>query len=406
MPALERTLDPDVLLAWYDRHGRTLPWRLPRGGKPADGALSSSTPSRPEPYRVWLSEIMLQQTTVSTVIPYYERFLSLFPTLEALAQAPLETVLHNWAGLGYYSRARNLHACARALAEQGGFPADPDSLRKLPGIGPYTAHAISAIAFGLPVIPVDGNVERILARLAAVAQPLPGARPLLARLGEQLGERLASAPRARHRASDFAQALFDLGATICTPRAPSCLHCPWRESCRAQAGGLAENLPARQKKKPRPVRYGVAFRVRDAQGEVLLRRRPAQGLLGGMDELPGTPWHETPWEEATAFHHAPLIQMSGTPEDPPAAGQPRSRQGQWVRAGEIKHVFTHFTLMLTVYDWQTQDALPSSWPEGLQFHPPARATLSGMLKKCLAVLVPTPAASPSSLTRPRKILQP
>ena len=313
---MTRTLQPallDGLLAWYDRHRRRLPWRaLP--GEVAD------------PYRVWLSEIMLQQTTVAVVTPYYERFLARFPDLQALAAAPETAVLAAWAGLGYYARARNLHACAQAVAEAGGFPADPAALRNLPGIGAYTAKAIAAIAFGANVIPVDGNVERVLARLFAITETLPAAKPRIAAHAEAL----AVEPAARGRPADTAQALFDLGATVCTPARPACGICPFLGSCAAQRQGIEATLPRLAKKPDRPQRWGAHFWLTDAAGRVLLRRRPREGLLGGMTELPGTPWRPERWSAAEALAHAPA----------PA---------QWRPAGQVRHGFTHFTLTLDLF---------------------------------------------------------
>jgi len=218
-------LAAESLLHWYDRHRRHLPWRAEPGHVP-------------DPYHVWLSEIMLQQTTVTAVIPYYERFTTRFPTVHALAAASLDDVLAAWAGLGYYARARNLHACARAVVAAGGFPRDAAGLRALPGIGAYTATAIGAIAFDTPGVPVDGNVERVVARLFAVTDPMPAAKPALRRLAEQLG----TDPAATARPSDFAQALFDLGATVCTPAAPTCALCPWMRDCAARRQGIAAGL--------------------------------------------------------------------------------------------------------------------------------------------------------------------
>lgn len=301
------------LLQWYDRHRRELPWRA-RPGEAAD------------PYRVWLSEIMLQQTTVVAVKPYYERFLTLFPDVAALAAAPAEQVMAAWAGLGYYARARNLHACAKQVAAAGGFPETEAGLRALPGIGPYTATAIAAIAFGRPGVPIDGNVERVLARVAAIGAPLPGAKAEI----RAVAGRLAEAGAARARAGDFAQALFDLGATVCTPAAPSCGVCPWRGGCAGRAAGVAAELPRKAARKARPHRHGVHFWLEDAAGLVLLRRRAASGLLGGMTELPGTAWRTAAWEEAEALAAAPM----------PAA---------WRRVGVVRHGFTHFTLDIALY---------------------------------------------------------
>lgn len=275
---------------------------------------------RLDPYHVWLSEIMLQQTVVATVIPYFNRFIDRFPTIAALAQAPDDEVLGLWAGLGYYARARNLIACARAIAELGAFPATIEGLRALPGIGPYTAAAIGAIAFGLAVVPVDGNVERVTARVFAIDAPLPGAKPDIAAAALRLGDQ-AAAVRAP---GDFVQALFDLGATICTPRNPSCLICPWQGSCAARARGIAADLPRRAPKAVRPVRLGTVYLLRDHAGMIGLRRRPPKGLLGGMFELPGTAWES--------------VLPAQAPPTP----------AQWRDAGTIEHVFTHFRLFLHV----------------------------------------------------------
>ncbi len=262
---------PTALLAWYDRHRRRLPWRaLP--GQHAD------------PYRVWLSEIMLQQTTVKAVAPYYIRFLERWSDVGALAAAPLDDVLKAWAGLGYYARARNLHACARAVVEQHGgkFPASEEALRALPGIGAYTAAAIAAIAFDQQATPVDGNIERVIARLYAIETPLPAAKP-------EIHERAVALTPPR-RAGDFAQAMMDLGATICSPKNPACALCPWNDVCVARARGDAETFPRRTPKREGALRRGAAFVVRRADGKVLVRTRPAKGLLGGMTEVPTTEW--------------------------------------------------------------------------------------------------------------------
>lgn len=319
-PLPARPAGPDItalrarLLAWYDRQARVLPWRVGPHGR----ALGQ----RPDPYHVWLSEIMLQQTTVAAVGPYFARFLEAFPTLEALAQAPEEAVLGRWAGLGYYARARNLHACARAVQALGGFPQTVEALQALPGIGPYTAAAIAAIAFDQPVTPADGNVERVLARLWRIEAALPAAKPAFR----------AAAARfdGGARPGDFIQALMDLGATICTPRAPACALCPWIEPCGARAAGDAETFPRKTPKAARPVRHGLAFVAEDGQ-RLLLGRRPPKGLLGGMPEVPGTPWRtEGPWSLDEALPHAPVE----------GAG--------WRVRGTVQHVFTHFELVLVV----------------------------------------------------------
>ena len=276
----------------------------------------------PDPYHVWLSEIMLQQTTVAVVGPYFERFLRTFPTVEALAGAPEEEVMRLWAGLGYYARARNLHSCAKAVATHGGFPTNEAELRELPGIGAYTAAAVAAIAFNRPAVPVDGNVERVAARVFAVTDPLPAARPAVAAAARSLG----ADPDAQARPGDFAQALFDLGATVCTPAKPGCILCPWHDGCAGRQAGLAGSLPRRAPKPERPRRYGNAFWLQCGDS-ILLRRRPPRGLLGGMPELPGTDW-------------------TGVPAPGPN-GAPQ--QADWHQAGVAEHGFTHFTLNLQVY---------------------------------------------------------
>ena len=304
---------------------------------------------------------MLQQTTVAATIPYYEKFLRRFPTLAALAAAPLEDVLAAWAGLGYYARARNLHACARAVMAAGGFPRDPAALRELPGIGAYTAAAIGAIAFGVPAVPVDGNVERVVARLFAVAEPLPVAKPTLRLHAAELG----SDPAAQARPSDFAQALFDLGATICTPTAPACALCPWMTECAARRGGIAAELPRRAERRRRPLRHGVHFWLIDHAGNVLLRRRAPSGLLGGMTELPGTEWRALPWQPDEALVHAPM-------------------RARWQSVGEVRHGFTHFELNLHLYAAR----VPYIDAEGFQrpIATLADEALPSVMRKCLRLL--------------------
>lgn len=301
-----------ALLDWYDAERRDLPWRVRKG-------------RRPDAYKVWLSEIMLQQTTVKAVIPYYERFLARWATVADLAAASLDDVLAEWAGLGYYSRARNLFKCAQTLvAEYGGeFPRSEAELAELPGIGPYTAAAIAAIAFGARATPVDGNIERVVARLFAVTSPLPAAKREI--------RRLAATLTPVRRAGDLAQAMMDLGAAICTPRRPSCLMCPVQTDCHGYARGLAAELPRRAAKGQRPVRYGVAFLALREDGQVLLRRRPEAGLLGGMLEVPSTRWADQ-WVAADdALGAAPV------------AGE------WWPVPGSVSHTFTHFRLELMVY---------------------------------------------------------
>jgi A/G-specific adenine glycosylase len=310
------------LLGWYDANRRRLPWR----------ALPGETP---DPYRVWLSEIMLQQTTVATVGPYFHSFLKRWPTMKSLAAAPVEDVMSVWAGLGYYSRARNLHACAKEVVarHRGELPADESDLRKLPGIGPYTAAAITAIAFDQRAAPVDGNIERVLARLFAIKTPLPGAKPKLKAIAEAL------APA--NRAGDFAQAMMDLGAAICTPKSPACSSCPWTEDCDARALGLASSLPVRDSKPERPLRRGAAFVLISQNEEILLRRRPPKGLLGGMHEPPMSPWDDD--FPPTPLKHAPL--------------KAKFRK----LPGLVRHGFTHFELELQVY---RADGIARAKPNG------------------------------------------
>jgi A/G-specific adenine glycosylase len=334
--------DPAALLAWYDRHRRDLPWRSPPG-KQAD------------PYRVWLSEIMLQQTTVVTVAPYFDRFVAHWPDIHALAAASLDEVLHEWQGLGYYARARNLHACARAVVERHGgrFPEHPEQLRALPGIGDYTAAAIAAIAFDHRSAAVDGNVERVMARLFAVSEPLPAAKPRL--------KARATALVPERRAGDFAQAMMDLGAVLCTPRRPRCVLCPWRDECAASAAGIADNLPARLDKPERPLRYGVVFWLRRGDGAVLLRRRPEKGLLGGMIELPSTPWREMPWSESEVLAAAPVATT-------------------WTALpGTVQHGFTHFRLELALMAGRTATPPEGIWARPDEFKNYAFPTLTKKL---------------------------
>ena len=296
----------DLLLAWYDRHRRVLPWRaLP--GRKAD------------PYAVWLSEVMLQQTTVAAVKAYFTTFLALWPRVENLAAAPVEEVMKRWAGLGYYSRARNLHACAKLVAARGGFPDSEAALLALPGIGPYTAAAIASIAFGRRAIVVDGNVERVIVRLHAIARPIRDSKPEIRRFAE------ARTPQAR--CGDYAQAMMDLGATICTPRKPACVLCPLSMECAARKAGLQDALPVKAVKAERPVRHGSVFYIRRGD-EVLVRTRPDKGLLGGMTEFPGSAWD-----------------AEGDPQ-----GTARPLAAAYAKAmAPVAHGFTHFELILTVF---------------------------------------------------------
>jgi len=308
-----------ALLAWYDAHRRALPWRAP----PGEAA---------NPYAVWLSEIMLQQTTVATVKSYFHKFLARWPTVEALAEAPLEDALAEWAGLGYYARARNLHACARVVAQEHGgrFPETEIELLGLPGVGPYTAAAVAAIAFNRPCVAVDGNVERVVSRLCAIETPARRAKPLIREKTKAL--------LPPSRAGDFAQALMDLGATICTPRAPNCSACPISGFCAAFNAGSQERFPVKEAKPAKPRRRGAIFILRCGE-EVLLRRRPPRGLFGGMSEFPSTPLTQDIAPEAMR-DHAPC-------------------KARWRALDEpVSHVFTHFSLSATVFVAQTAMAAP------------------------------------------------
>ena len=313
------------LLAWYDRHRRRLPWRAEPG-------------TRPDPYAVWLSEIMLQQTTVAAVQKYFSTFMARWPMVADLAAAPVDEVMKAWAGLGYYARARNLHACAKVVAEEhrGQFPRTEKDLLALPGIGPYSAAAIAAIAFDRRAVVIDANVERVVARLGAIETPLPQARPAIRAAAEQLTP--------NQRAGDFAQAMMDLGATICTPRRPACALCPLRDHCRAFALGGQERIPVKAIKPERPLRVGNVFVLR-AGDKVLVRTRPPRGLLGGMTEFPSSEW--LPGDASNTNEIAfPL-------------------DARWKRLpGRVEHVFTHFALHLTVYTAALPTAAP---PPGTRF---------------------------------------
>ncbi|HTS42357.1 MAG TPA: A/G-specific adenine glycosylase [Xanthobacteraceae bacterium] len=349
--ATARALGSSTLLAWYDRHRRRLPWRAGAG-------------ERADPYRVWLSEIMLQQTTVKAVAPYYARFLARWPDVQSLARAPLGDVLKLWAGLGYYARARNLHACASAVVERhaGRFPHSPTELRALPGIGAYTAAAIAAIAFDQPVIAIDGNVERVVARLFAVEDELPAAKPRIGQFAETLVP-----PR---RSGDFAQALMDLGATICTPKKPTCALCPWSGACVAYRRGDQETFPRKAPKAEGRLRRGAAFVVTRADGAVLLRTRPEKGLLGGMTEVPTSAWtHE--YDETSARKSAPRFSRTKT---------------SWRHLpGVVTQAFTHFPLELVIYAAR----VPARTAAPKEMRWVARAALAGealpsLMRKVLA----------------------
>ncbi|XBQ16363.1 MAG: A/G-specific adenine glycosylase [Oceanicaulis sp.] len=315
-----------ALLKWYDAEGRTLPWRV----RPEDRAAGRTA----DPYAVWLSEIMLQQTTVPHATPYWERFLARWPNVHALAAAPREDVLAAWAGLGYYARARNLHACAGVVSKihDGAFPEEIDALRALPGVGDYTANAIRAAAFDKPASVVDGNVERVISRIFALETPLPKSKPAIKALAATLAD--------LDRPGDYAQAIMDLGATICTPKSPACGRCPWAFACAAREAGEQTRYPLKEKKKPKPVRLGTCFHV-VSDGALWLRRRPETGLLGAMMELPGTDWTEGGPAEAAIERAAPFA-------------------ARWREAGQVRHVFTHFTLHLDVLCAEA----PSGWTPG------------------------------------------
>jgi A/G-specific adenine glycosylase len=335
---------PTLLLAWYDRHRRRLPWRALPG-------------ERADAYRVWLSEIMLQQTGVKTVGPYFEKFLGRWPDVAAMAQASLDDVLRMWAGLGYYSRARNLHACAVAVVRDhdGVFPDSEEGLRALPGIGPYTASAIAAIAFDRRTMPVDGNIERVVSRLYAVEEPLPQAKPRIQQLATTLLDDARTGDE-KSRAGDSAQALMDLGASICTPKKPACALCPLDEDCLARARGDQETFPRKAPKKTGALRRGAAFVITRGD-ELLVRSRPEKGLLGGMTEVPGSDWLAGQ-DDMAARAQAPVLKGIA----------------RWHRkAGVVTHVFTHFPLELVVYTARV--AADTRAPQDMRWVP--IATLAG-----------------------------
>ena len=367
---IEASDRPALLLDWYDRHRRRLPWR-PLAGERAD------------PYRVWLSEIMLQQTGVKTVGPYFEKFVARWPDVTALGRASLDDVLRMWAGLGYYSRARNLHACAVAVLRDhdGVFPDTEEGLRALPGIGPYTAAAIAAIAFGRRTMPVDGNIERVVSRLYAVEEPLPQAKPLIQQLAATLlgpsragdeksraGEEESRAGDEESRAGDSAQALMDLGSSICTPKKPACALCPLNDDCAARTRGDQESFPRKAPKKSGTLRRGAAFIVTRGD-ELLVRARPDKGLLGGMTEVPGSDWLAG-HDDKAALQQAPVLK----------------EVTRWHRkVGVVTHVFTHFPLELVVYT--AKIAPRTRAPAGMRWVPIATLAdeaLPNVMRKVIA----------------------
>lgn len=309
-----------ALLAWFDAHRRVMPWRAVKG-------------RRPDPYHVWLSEIMLQQTTVAAVTPYFERFIRRWPKIADLAAATQDQVLAQWAGLGYYARARNLHKCAQAVMAQGGrFPRTLEALQALPGIGPYTAAAIASIAFDAPAVAVDGNVERVVSRFFAMTDPLPASKPAIRAAAATLADGVV-------RPGDFTQAFMELGATVCTPRAPQCAVCPWRKGCAGRAQGIAESLPRKAAKKARPRRYGHAYVVTDPQGRVLIEKRQGRGLYEGMYQLPTTAWPDDPAALPAAQADEALTM----------AGLRSVARRPCAPLGEVRHVLTHFDFYLCVH---------------------------------------------------------
>lgn len=393
---------PKALLRWYDKSARALPWRAPPGSR-----------RRPDPYRVWLSEVMLQQTTVATVRPRYEAFLARWPNVEALAAAPLDDVLSEWAGLGYYARARNLHKCAVAVAGRGNFPDTEEGLRTLPGIGDYTAAAISAIAFDRRAVVMDGNIERVAARLFAIGTPLPKAK-------RELKAAIAAVWPLK-RSGDFAQALMDLGASVCTPRAPKCLLCPITEQCEAREKGIAETLPVKAKKAAKPVRRGIVYALVNEHGEVLFERRPEKGLLGGMLGLPGTAWVEV----AANSRRPPGAGAAGTRGPDPVLAMPRAggagegsrvrdfvaprddgvfggmANSKWRPAGTVTHTFTHFHLEL--------DVMTARAPKGFrterdqQWRAPGEARLPTVMRKAVERAIAFKDHSPAERTHKARI---
>jgi A/G-specific adenine glycosylase len=328
------------ILGWYEKHQRTLPWRM----------------KTPNPYRTWVSEIMLQQTTVPTVIPYFQRFLETWPTVQDLANAPLDDVLHLWQGLGYYSRARNLHKCAKKIVEdfQGIFPEDEALLKKLPGIGDYTAAAIRSIAFNQPSVVIDGNIERVISRLFLINDPLPTSKPII--------KTQATKIISHDHPGDYAQALMDLGSLICTPTSPKCLECPIESHCKAK-GKNPEAYPKRLAKAEKPQRYGSLFWIENDKGEVLIEKRPEKGLLAGLMGFPTTEW--TTHKDDTGFPF----------------------KGSWQKMPQpITHTFTHFHLTLEVYKGTTTKKVQGLWVKREDFH---RYAIPTLMKKAIKLVLIT-----------------
>ncbi|MGI9400374.1 MAG: A/G-specific adenine glycosylase [Rhizobiaceae bacterium] len=342
-----------LLLAWYDKHSRRMPWRI--GPQDRQGGV------KPNPYHVWLSEVMLQQTQVTTVAEYFGKFLLKWPELTDLAAADTEDVMKAWAGLGYYSRARNLKKCADMLVRDfaGKYPETAVELKKLPGIGDYTSAAIAAIAFDESAAVVDGNVERVICRLHEIETPLPKAKAEISAIVAEMVP--------HHRPGDFAQAMMDLGATICTPKRPACALCPMNASCKAYNSGSQENYPVKAAKKDKPLRTGSAYVAIRKDGAVFLRRRPDHGLLGGMSEVPTTEWTV-----------GPAIEGAGDAPFP----------GNWEKAGLVRHTFTHFHLELTV--WRAKEVQSTSMENGRwsQSEKLADEALPTVMKKVIVTAIP------------------
>ena len=342
------------LLAWYDQHGRKFPWRIsPERIKDRE---------QPNPYHVWLSEIMLQQTQAATVCGYFEKFIKTWPDLDALFAASSEEILKAWAGLGYYARARNLIKCANMVIHHygGKFPDTQHELKKLPGIGEYTSAAIAAIAFGEPVAVIDGNVERVITRLYRIKIPLPQAKP-------EIGRKVKFLVSAK-RSGDFAQAMMDLGATICSPRKPDCPFCPLREHCASVNYSDVERFPHKPAKLKKPLREGAVFVAVACDGSILLQKRPDRGLLASMSEVPTTNWNSRRNGE-TGVEGAPF-------------------KAQWIPCGQVHHIFTHFRLVLYVFRADIDKTLAKNgqwWSPG---HVLPTEALPKLMKKTIEAAIP------------------